>query len=247
MKTYFGKLSKSYEDTSSNDREVPNAAGEKNKENKNVKNCIENTSPGKPCDVDDENDTENEVKVVEDLVNFPEFDSRLKVGQGKFQDDDMETKESAVSSAEISASKFDSNSSDDSEVTNKFNNSKFHDGFTDIETGHQVPKKALNVPTATPHRGREYTIIIEPHILQRNPAILNKAGNETNDPTLLVRMKLNIEEKEKLCKNEPCQPPESILSERKKKIGEHNQYCSQAVFFHEDQTRRKWLSYSLTR
>jgi hypothetical protein len=50
-----------------------------------------------------------------------------------------------------------------------------------------------------------------------------------------------------ICKNEPCQPPESVLSERKKKIGERNRYCSQAVFFHEDQTRRKWLSYSLSK
>ena len=60
-------------------------------------------------------------------------------------------------------------------------------------------------------------------------------------------MKFGIEDKEKLCKNEPCQPPESILSERKKKIGEHNRYCSQVVFFHEDQTRCKWLSYSLSK
>ena len=170
-----------------------------------MKDCIENTSPGKPCDVDDENDIESEVKVVQGLVYFPEFNSGHKDGQGKFQDDDMETKESAVSSAEISASEFDSNSSDDSEVINEFNNSKFHDGFTDIETGHQVPKEALNVPTATPHQGQEHTIIIEHHILQRNPAILNKAGNETNDLMLLVGMKLSIEEKEKLCKNEPCQ------------------------------------------
>ena len=31
------------------------------------------------------------------------------------------------------------------------------------------------------------------------------------------------------------------------KIGERNRYCSQAVFFHEDQTTRKWLSYSLSK
>ena len=43
------------------------------------------------------------------------------------------------------------------------------------------------------------------HMLQGNPAILNETGNETNDL-----------EKEKLCKNEPCQPPESVLCERKK-------------------------------
>ena len=91
--------------------------------------------------------------------------------------------------------------------------------------------------------------IIEQHMymLQGNPAILNKAENATNDPALLVGMKFSIEEKEKLCKNEPCQPPESVLCERKKKIGERNRYCSQAVVFHEDQTRRKWLSYSLSK
>ena len=38
-------------------------------------------------------------------------------------------------------------------------------------------------------------------------------------------------------------PPVPVLSERKKKIGERNRYCSQAVFFHDDQTRHKWLSY----
>ena len=81
-------------------------------------------------------------------------------------------------------------------------------------------------------------------MVQRIPAIVNEAGNETNDPALLVCMKFSIEEKEKLFKSEPCQPPESILSERKKKIGERNRYCLQAVFFHEDQKRRKWLSYS---
>ena len=52
-------------------------------------------------------------------------------------------------------------------------------------------------------------------------------------------MKFTIEDEEKLCKKKPCQPPESVLSERKKEIGERNRYCLQAVFFHEDQTRGK--------
>ena len=68
--------------------------------------------------MDDENDVENEVKVVQDLVNFPEFDSGRKVGQGKFQDDDLEKKESAVSSVETSASQFDFKSPGDGEVIN---------------------------------------------------------------------------------------------------------------------------------
>jgi hypothetical protein len=56
------------------------------------------------------------------------------------------------------------------------------------------------------------------HRLQRNPAFVNDGGNETNDPALLVGVKFGIEDKEKLCKNEPCQPPESSLSEKKRKL-----------------------------
>ena len=229
MKNYFTKSSKSYEDdASSNDREPLNAAENKNKENKDVKDGIENTSPDIPYDVDDENNAENEVEVAQDFVNFSEFDSGRKVGQEKVQDDEMEVEKSAVSSlscAETGASELDSESSADGGVIgDRFTEEDTVDGFT-----------------------KEDTVIIEQHMLQGNPAILNKAGNETNDPALLVGMKFSIEEKEKLCKNEPCQPPESVLCERKKKIGERNRYCSQAVFFHEDQTRRKWLSYSLSK
>ena len=212
MKSYFTKSSKSYEDdASSNDREPLNAAENKNKENKDVKDGIENTSPDIPYDVD----------VAQDFVNFPEFDSGRKVGQEKVQDDEMEVEKSAVSS--LSCAETDSESSADGGVIgDRFTEEDTVDGFTKED-------------------------IIEQHMLQGNPAILNKAGNETNDPALLVGMKFSIEEKEKLCKNEPCQPPESVLCERKKKIGERNRYCSQAVFFHEDQTKRKWLSYSLSK
>ena len=76
---------------------------------------------------------------------------------------------------------------------------------------------------------------------------MNDGWKEDNDPALLVGMRFSVEDKEKLCKSKPCQPPESVLSERKRKIGERNWYCSQAVFFHEDQTRCKWLSYSLSK
>lgn len=93
----------------------------------------------------------------------------------------------------------------------------------------------------------EDTIIIEQCMLPRNPALVNDGENETTDPALLVGVKFSIEDKEKLCKSKPCQPPESVLSERKKKIGERNRYCSQTVFFHEDQSMRKWLSYSLSK
>ena len=120
MKSYFTKSSKSYEDdASSNDREPLNAAENKNKENKDVKDGIENTSPDIPYDVDDENNAENEVEVAQDFVNFPEFDSGRKVGQEKVQDDEMEVEKSAVSSlscAETGASELDSESSADGGV-----------------------------------------------------------------------------------------------------------------------------------
>ena len=211
MKSYFTKSSKSHEDdASSNDREPLNGAENKNMENKDVKDGIENTSPDIPCDVDNEKNAENEVEVAQDFVNFPQFDCGCKVGQEKVQDDEMEVEKSAVSCAETGASELDSESSADGGVIG--------DGFTEEDTVDEFTEAD--------------TVITEQHMLQGNPAILNKAGNETNDPALLVGMKFSIEEKEKFVKNEPCQPPESVLCERKKKIGERNRYCSQAVFFH---------------
>ena len=54
-------------------------------------------------------------------------------------------------------------------------------------------------------------------MLQGNPAILNKAGNETNDPALLVGMKFSIEKKKSFVKtNLACQPPESVLCETRR-------------------------------
>ena len=60
------------------------------KENKDVKDGIENTNSDIPCDVDDENNAENEVEVAEDFVNFPELvqswsreSSRRRDGSGK--------------------------------------------------------------------------------------------------------------------------------------------------------------------
>ena len=58
--------------------------------------------------MDDENNVENEVKVVQDFVNFPEFDSGRKVGQVKVQDDGMKVEKSAVSGVETRASELDS-------------------------------------------------------------------------------------------------------------------------------------------
>ncbi|CAB4015347.1 Hypothetical predicted protein, partial [Paramuricea clavata] len=129
----------------------------------------------------------------------------------------MDVQESAVSGV-ATASEFDPDSFADGGIIKEFNDSRFHDRITDFETGHPVPNEALN--TSIPNRVEEDTIIIEQCMLRRNPAIVNDGGNETNDHALLVGMKFGIEDKEKFCKNEPCQPPESVLSERKKKIGE---------------------------
>ncbi|CAB4011234.1 zinc finger MYM-type 1-like [Paramuricea clavata] len=240
MKSYFTKSSKSShgDDASSNDQDALNDGRDKKKESKDVKDGVENSTPDKPCDVDDKNDVEDEVEMVQDPVSLPEFDSGREVSKGNVRDDEMDVQESAMTGV-ATASEFDRDSSAE------FNDSRFRDRITDFETGHPVLNEALK--TSIPNRGEEDTIIIEQCMLRRNPAFVNDGGNETNDPALLVSTKFGIEDKEKLCKNEPCQPPESVLSQKKKKIGERNRYCSQAVFFHEDQTRRKWLSYSLSK
>ena len=112
MKSYFTKSSKSSygDDASSNDQDALNAAGDKKKESKDVKDGIENASPDKPCDVDDKNDVEDEVEVVQDPVSLPEFDSGREVSEGKVRDDKMDAQESAVSGV-ATASEFDPDSS----------------------------------------------------------------------------------------------------------------------------------------
>ena len=44
----------------------------------------------------------------------------------------------------------------------------------------------------------------------------------------------------------PCQQNQSTLKLRKKQFSERSRYCSQRVFSHDDDTRRKWISYSLS-
>ena len=90
----------------------------------------------------------------------------------------MEVEKSAVSRAETGASELDSESSADGGVIG--------DGFTEKDTVDGFTK--------------EDTVIIEKHMLQGNSAILNKAGNETNDPALLVSMKFSKEEKKSFVK-----------------------------------------------
>ena len=80
-----------------------------------------------------------------------------------------------------------------------------------------------------------------------NPNIIIDDVSGTFDPASLVGLKLSIEEKEKLIRMNPCQPSQQILKLRTKQFGDRSRYCSQQVFFHDDDTRRKWISYSLSR
>ena len=86
----------------------------------------------------------------------------------------------------------------------------------------------------------------EPRQFLSNPSIIIDDVSGTFDPASLVGLKLNTEEKEKLIKIEPCQPSQQALKLRKKQFGERSRYCSQQVFLHDDGTKRKWISYSLS-
>ena len=68
----------------------------------------------------------------------------------------------------------------------------------------------------------------------------------TFDPASVVGLMLRTGENAKLIKMKPCQPNQSTLKLRKKQFGERSRYCSQKVFSHDDDTRRKWISYSLS-
>ena len=80
-----------------------------------------------------------------------------------------------------------------------------------------------------------------------NPNIIIDNVSGTFDPASLVGLKLSTEEKEKLIRMNPCQPSQQILKLRKKQFGDRSTYCSQQVFFHDDDARQKWISYSLSR
>ena len=95
--------------------------------------------------------------------------------------------------------------------------SKFCDKFTDIEAEYEIPIETLNTPVL--NWIEEDTLITEQRMLPINLALANDEMNKIIDPTLLVGMKFSIEDREKLCKKRHCQPPESVLSERKKEIG----------------------------
>ena len=86
----------------------------------------------------------------------------------------------------------------------------------------------------------------EPRQFLSNPSIIIDDVSGTFDPASLVGLKLNTEEKEKLIKMEPCQPSQQVLKLRKKQIEERSRYCSQQVFLHDDGTKRKWISHSLS-
>ena len=67
----------------------------------------------------------------------------------------------------------------------------------------------------------------------------------TIDPSRLVGQKLSLLEKEHVIKLGPCQPSKSDLIATKVKCGaDKYRYCSQKVFFHPENTKRQWVSYS---
>ena len=72
-----------------------------------------------------------------------------------------------------------------------------------------------------PNPVEEEIIVIEHMIPTINPALIIDEENATFDPASLIGVKLCVEDKEKLIKMKPCQPPESILSARKKKKTGH--------------------------
>ena len=79
-----------------------------------------------------------------------------------------------------------------------------------------------------------------------NPKIKLEEGYGSFDPASVVGLKLTKNEKLFLLKLEPCQPPKEILKSRKKVHGDRERYCSQKAFYHDDQNRRKWTSFSFS-
>ena len=84
------------------------------------------------------------------------------------------------------------------------------------------------------------------HVM-RNPYITVEKNVDTTDPATLVGLKIRIDGKDDLVRMNPCQPPESILSKRRRQQGDRSRFFSQQVFFHENKSRRRWLSYSLSK
>ncbi len=80
-----------------------------------------------------------------------------------------------------------------------------------------------------------------------NQAVAIDTEHNTFDPASIVGLNLKIEEEALLARMEPCQPEESMLSTRKKQMGARLRFCSQQIFFHDRDVRRKWLSYSLSK
>ena len=92
-------------------------------------------------------------------------------------------------------------------------------------------KKAEEPSQSSEKRTREFLL---------NQKIVFDEVSGTFDPASLVGLKLSTEDKVKLIKMNPCQPSQSTLKLRKKQFGERSRYCSQQIFFHDDDTRRKW-------
>ena len=166
MKSYFTKSSKLYEGNASSNDQEPLNAAE----NKNEEN-----------------------KDVKDGIENTSPDIPCDV-----DDDNNAENEVEVAQDFVNFSEFDSgrnvgqeNVQDDEMEVEKSAVSCAETGASELDSESSADGEVIGDGFA-----KEDTVIIEQHMLQGNPAILNKAGNETNDPALLVGM---LEEKVKFC------------------------------------------------
>ena len=67
------------------------------------------------------------------------------------------------------------------------------------------------------------------------------------DPADLVSLKLGVEDKDLAIKLSCCQPKQELLNERKTNFKGKNRCCTQWAFFHNRDSRRNWVSYSMSK
>ena len=110
---------------------------------------------------------------------------------------------------------------------------------TNTEFGHYLDQKETNSGAEIASNFKCSTIPFA------SVSISAEEATGTIDPLRLVGQKLSLLEKEHIIKLGPCQPSKSDLMATKVKCGaDKYRYCSQKVFFHPDNTKRQWVSYS---
>ena len=67
------------------------------------------------------------------------------------------------------------------------------------------------------------------------------------DPADLVALKLGVEDKDLAIKLSCCQPTQEVLNGRKTNFGGKKRCCTQWAFFHNQDSRRNWVSYSMSK